>query len=89
MEDLPLQELVEQLSDTDSVIQSPMSCRVSAVRVSQGQRVQKGDVLMVVEAMKMEHVIRAPRAATVGRLHYRDGQVVGEKKPLIELVRNE
>ena len=44
---------------------------------------------MVVEAMKMEHVIRAPRDATVGRLYYKDGQIVGEKKILVELVRNE
>lgn len=66
-----------------------MSCKVSSVRVKQGQKVQKGDVLMIVEAMKMEHVIRAPRAAVIGKLHFKEGQIVGEKKVLVELVCDE
>lgn len=75
-----------QLGDVNSVISSPMSCKVSSVRVKQGQRVQKGDVLMIVEAMKMEHVIRAPRTAVIGKLYFKEGQIVGEKKTLVELV---
>ncbi len=52
------------------------------VSVSQGDSVEQGDTLCVVEAMKMEHSVKAPCAGVVGELHafqgaqVEDGQVL-------------
>lgn len=64
---------------------SPMPCRVSQISVSEGQKVEKGSILMTVEAMKMEHVIKASREGTVKKIFFKEGELVGEKKMLIEL----
>ncbi|MDA0998370.1 MAG: biotin/lipoyl-binding protein, partial [Proteobacteria bacterium] len=39
---------------------APMPCRVTAVHVKSGARVKRGQALLVLEAMKMEHTINAP-----------------------------
>lgn len=44
---------------------SPMPGNILSVKVSEGQSVNKGDVLMVLEAMKMENEIMAPVSGTV------------------------
>jgi acetyl/propionyl-CoA carboxylase alpha subunit len=55
---------------------APMPGLVKQVLVAVGARVAKGDVLLVLEAMKMEQVIRAPRAGRVSALSARAGQQV-------------
>ncbi|KAG7668532.1 hypothetical protein Ndes2437B_g06939 [Nannochloris sp. 'desiccata'] len=61
---------------------SPMPGRIVKVSVSQGGSVEQGDTLCVVEAMKMEHVLKAPCAGVVKELHafqgaqVEDGQVL-------------
>ncbi|MEO8054060.1 MAG: biotin/lipoyl-containing protein, partial [Acidobacteriota bacterium] len=54
-------------SEEEHALTAPMPGRVSSVRVADGQKVEKGDVLVILEAMKMEHAVRAPRAGTVSR----------------------
>jgi len=60
----------------DAELHSPMPGTVIAVHVEQGAQVQAGESLVVVEAMKMEHTIRAPHAGTVSALAVRAGQSV-------------
>ena len=57
-------------------LRSPMPGTVLAVRVAEGERVEEGDVLLVVEAMKMEHALAAPHAGTVAGLQVRIGDQV-------------
>lgn len=57
-------------------IRSPMMGRVVVVHVSEGQTVEKGQPLVVVEAMKMEHTLKAPRAGVVARVACKPGQLV-------------
>jgi 3-methylcrotonyl-CoA carboxylase alpha subunit len=64
---------------------APMPGRVSAVRVSPGERVARGQALIVVEAMKMEHAVTAPSAGVVGVVHYRVGDLVEEGAELLVL----
>jgi acetyl/propionyl-CoA carboxylase alpha subunit len=66
-------------------LEAPMPGRVSAVKTSPGSRVEKGDELLVVEAMKMENALRAPRAGTVRAVHAAVGDMVGPGRPLVEL----
>jgi biotin carboxyl carrier protein len=66
-------------------LEAPMPGRVSAVKVTVGQRVESGDELVVVEAMKMENALRAPRAGVVRALHASPGDMVAPGRPLVEL----
>ncbi len=58
---------------------------VAAVLVTAGQCVEAGATLVVVEAMKMEHAVRAPRAGRVTRVHYAPGDRVPEGAVLVDL----
>ncbi len=69
---------------SNNILQSPMPCRVCQVPVKVGAVVKKGDILMVVEAMKMEHVLKAPRRVRITKVAFGEGQLVGEKRTLIE-----
>ncbi|WP_075791004.1 pyruvate carboxylase [Massilia putida] len=64
---------------------APMPGMVATVAVSAGQRVNKGDPLLSLEAMKMETMLRADRAGVVRRLHVAPGRVVNAKDLLLEL----
>lgn len=57
-------------------ITAPMPGNILKVNVSNGQAVKKGDVLMVLEAMKMENEILAPCDATVASVNVNAGQTV-------------
>jgi acetyl-CoA/propionyl-CoA carboxylase biotin carboxyl carrier protein len=59
----------------DAVI-SPMQGTVLSVEVAEGDQVDAGEVVCVVEAMKMENEITAPRAGTVSRLSVAVGEPV-------------
>lgn len=50
-----------------------------------GDKVEKGQALLVMEAMKMEHTITAPAAGEVAGLFYAVGDQVGEGAALIEV----
>ncbi len=64
---------------------SPMPGSVVRLSVKQGQRVSRGDVLVTIEAMKMESLVCADRDATVTHVHVKHGDVVQAKTLLIEL----
>jgi 3-methylcrotonyl-CoA carboxylase alpha subunit len=64
---------------------SPLPGVVVAVPVAEGQRVAAGEVLMVIEAMKMEYAITAPHAGTVAGIHFAKGERVPEGSALLEL----
>jgi acetyl-CoA/propionyl-CoA carboxylase biotin carboxyl carrier protein len=69
----------------DAVV-SPMQGTVLAVRVADGDGVEAGQVICVVEAMKMENEVHAPRAGTVQRLSVEPGQPVTTGQVICELV---
>ena len=66
-------------------LEAPMPGRVAAVKVSPGQRVAKGDELVVVEAMKMENALRAPRDGVVRAVHVAAGDLVAPGRALVEV----
>jgi pyruvate carboxylase len=66
-------------------IGAPMPGMVVRVAVAEGATVEKGEALVVLEAMKMETVIAAPRDAKVTRVHVKSGTPVNAKELLIEL----
>jgi 3-methylcrotonyl-CoA carboxylase alpha subunit len=64
---------------------APMPGKVIKVMTSAGARVAKGDALLILEAMKMEHTITAPADGTVKEIHYAAGEQVLEGAELITL----
>ena len=64
---------------------TPLPGVVVSILVSVGQSVAAGEALLIVEAMKMEHTIRAPRDGTVLALHCAPGDRVPEGQALLEL----
>nr|MBA3477411.1 biotin/lipoyl-binding protein [Lautropia sp.] len=64
---------------------APMPGKVIALLVRAGSTVSKGDPLLVMEAMKMEHTITAPTDGTVARLHYAVGDQVAEGEALVAI----
>jgi acetyl/propionyl-CoA carboxylase alpha subunit len=68
-----------------SGLEAPMPGRVIAVKAEPGQRVARGQELLVVESMKMENAIRAPREGRVKSVAARVGEMVGPGVVLVEL----
>ena len=66
-------------------LHAPMPGKVVAVRVQLGDSVKKGQALVIVEAMKMEHTIIAPADGIVAAIHANIGEQVDEKRELIAL----
>lgn len=61
---------------------APMPGKVTAVFVKDGERVSAGQALMVLEAMKMEHTIKAPADGIVAEVRFAPGDQVGEGEEL-------
>ncbi|MCS7293827.1 MAG: carboxyl transferase domain-containing protein [Chloroflexota bacterium] len=67
-------------------VEAPLQGTVVAVEVTEGQAVAAGDTLIVLEAMKMEHVVAAPAAGTVARIDVAVGETVAEGSALLYLL---
>jgi len=66
---------------------APMTGTIAAVRVEAGEQVRKGQCLVILEAMKMEHEILAPRDGTVAAVLVAVGQQVTTRKILVQLAQ--
>jgi propionyl-CoA carboxylase alpha chain len=71
-------------ADTSRLVLSPMPGLLSAVVVSEGQEVKAGEALAVVEAMKMENVLRAERDGTIAKLCAKAGDSLAVDQVILE-----
>jgi len=69
----------------DGVISAPLPGVVSDLRVSKGDSVGAGDVVIVLEAMKMENEIHAPSGGVVEEVYVGVGEQVGRGAPLVKV----
>ncbi|TSD76395.1 acetyl/propionyl/methylcrotonyl-CoA carboxylase subunit alpha [Pseudomonas sp. KBS0710] len=76
---------VEANQTTQGGLTAPMNGSIVRVLVDVGQSVEAGTQLVVLEAMKMEHSIRAPLAGVVKALFCQEGEMVAEGSALVEL----
>jgi biotin carboxyl carrier protein len=65
---------------------APMPGQVRAVNVKEGEHVTKGQTLLLLEAMKMEIRVQAPRDGVIKKLSVQQGQTVEREQMLIEIV---
>jgi biotin carboxyl carrier protein len=66
-------------------ISSPMPGKIVKILVGEGDKVKKGQGLVIVEAMKMENEIRSPSAGIVKKINFKQGNLVDTADSIIEL----
>lgn len=71
--------------DTEFHLKSPMPGLIIAVSVTEGQVVEKGQVLAILESMKMQNELRSPKAGTVTRIRVKAGDRVEQKAALLSV----
>jgi 3-methylcrotonyl-CoA carboxylase alpha subunit len=64
-------------------VKAPMPGRISRLEKQVGDTVEEGDVVLVIEAMKMEHGIRAPIAGVLSEIHYKENDIVADGAVLL------
>lgn len=69
-----------------NTVVAPMPGNINAVKVTAGQQVKKGDVLIILEAMKMENEIYAEKDGKIGQVFVQKGVTVETGTPLVELL---
>jgi biotin carboxyl carrier protein len=66
-------------------LRAPMPGLVVAIPVEEGQAVKKGQVLLILESMKMQNELKAPRDGTVGHVRAKAGETVEQKQTLLSV----
>ena len=67
-------------------LRAPMPGLVVAIPVEEGQPVKKGQVLLILESMKMQNELKSPRDGMVGRIRVRAGETVEQKQTLLSII---
>jgi biotin carboxyl carrier protein len=75
----------ERTAEGTLLIKAPMPGKVIKICVSEKDEVRKNQTLAIVEAMKMENEIKAPKDGTIKDIHVSAGDLVDSEMPLIEL----
>ncbi|MCS7245666.1 MAG: acetyl-CoA carboxylase biotin carboxyl carrier protein subunit [candidate division WOR-3 bacterium] len=78
------EEIESNIEHRDEIL-SPITGKISSIKVKEGDEVKSGDVLLSIESMKMEMLITAPKDATIEKIHVKQGEVVGQGKLLLKL----
>jgi acetyl-CoA/propionyl-CoA carboxylase, biotin carboxylase, biotin carboxyl carrier protein len=78
-------ERTRKRASRDSSVMAPMPATVVAINTAPGKSVNEGDTVIVLEAMKMELPIRAPRSGVVKTIHCAKGELVQPGVNLLEI----
>ena len=65
-------------------VASPMPGTITKINCKEGDTVQENDTLVIVEAMKMENMLRSPVNGTVSKVHNAEGDLVDAGTPIVE-----
>ncbi len=77
--------LYAQTATFEKEVKAPMPGLVLEVKVREGDAVEKGQPLLILEAMKMENVIKAPADGQVKKVHIKKGQAVEKNQTMIDM----
>lgn len=67
-------------------LKAPMPGMVIAIPVSEGQEIHKGDVLVLLESMKMQNELKSPRDGIVSRVRIQPGERVEQRQALLSVI---
>lgn len=67
-------------------VKSPMPGLVIAIPVTEGEAVKSGQTVIILESMKMQNELKAPRDGTLQKIHVEPGQSVEQNKVLVTIV---
>lgn len=83
---IPVPKFLSEVSTSGSQggAVAPMTGTIEKVFVKAGDKVEAGDPLVVMIAMKMEHTIRAPKAGTIKKVYFKEGVQASRHAPLVE-----
>lgn len=71
---------------SDFHLKSPMPGLVVSVAVEEGQQVNQGDLLIILESMKMQNELKSPRDGTISRIRVQPGESVEQRQTLLSVV---
>lgn len=75
----------KKVSNPEKEIGAPLQGKLSSVFVKEGDKVKEGDALFMIEAMKMESTISAPKAGVVKAVQIAAGEMVGQNDVVVEM----
>lgn len=67
-------------------LRAPMPGLVVAIPIAEGQEVKRGQVILILESMKMQNELKSPRDGTIGRIRVKPGESVEQKQTLLSVV---
>ncbi len=72
------------LTETGNFVGAPMPGRILKLHVKEGQEIQKGAPLFIVEAMKMENEVKSPNSGKIVKVNFAENDTVSVGQPVIE-----
>lgn len=82
--DLSIYMKSQSVAEQSRIISSPMPGRIISIAVNEGEEVIEGTELVVVEAMKMQNILRTPQSGIIKKIHVEAGNNVKSGQVLIE-----
>src|SRR5215211_5938961 len=67
-------------------LRAPMPGLVVTIPVTEGQEVKRGQVILILESMKMQNELKSPRDGTIGRIRVKPGETVEQKQTLLSVM---
>lgn len=67
-------------------LRAPMPGLVVAIPVAEGQPIKRGQVILILESMKMQNEIKSPRDGTISRIRVKAGETVEQKQTLLSVL---
>ena len=67
-------------------LKAPMPGLVVAIPVNEGDKVEKGQVILILESMKMQNELKSPKSGTVGRIRVKQGEKVEQRQALLSVL---
>lgn len=71
---------------SEFLLKAPMPGLVVAIPIAEGQQVKKGQVILILESMKMQNELKSPRDGIVNRLKVKAGETVEQKQTLLSVI---
>lgn len=66
-------------------LKAPMPGLVVSIPLGEGDKVEKGQVVVILESMKMQNELKSPKAGTVGRIRVKQGETVEQRQALLSI----